>query len=58
MTTEAPKPTTEDWIARAAAITPRTELFIDGRYEPAATGRTFDDIAGRDGTHDRPGRRG
>jgi acyl-CoA reductase-like NAD-dependent aldehyde dehydrogenase len=50
MTTDASKPTTEDWIARAAAITPRTELFIDGRYEPAATGRTFDDVAGRDGT--------
>ena len=50
MTTETPKPTTEDWLARAAAITPRTELFIDGRFEPAATGRTFDDIAGRDGT--------
>jgi acyl-CoA reductase-like NAD-dependent aldehyde dehydrogenase len=31
-------------------IEPRTELFIDGHYEPAASGRTFDDIAGRDGS--------
>jgi hypothetical protein len=50
MTTEAAKPTAEDWLARAAAVQPRTELFIDGRFEPAASGRTFDDIAGRDGT--------
>src|SRR6187402_290851 len=50
MTTEATKPTTEIWLARAAAVEPRTELFIDGRFEPAASGRTFDDIAGRDGT--------
>src|SRR3954470_20558801 len=42
--------TAEDWIARAAQIAPRTELFIDGRFEPAASGRTFDDIAGRDGS--------
>ena len=27
-------PTAEDWIARAAAIAPRTELFIDGRVRP------------------------
>ena len=49
MTTDAPAPTAADWIARAAAIAPRTELFVDGRFEPAASGRTFDDIAGRDG---------
>ena len=30
--------------------TPRTELFIDGGFVPAASGRTFDDIAGRDGS--------
>ena len=40
----------DDWLARAAAIAPRTELFIDGRFVPAASGRTFDDIAGRDGS--------
>src|SRR3954469_23970169 len=42
--------TAEDWIARAAKVAPRTDLFIDGRFEPAASGRTFDDIAGRDGS--------
>jgi acyl-CoA reductase-like NAD-dependent aldehyde dehydrogenase len=42
--------TTADWLARAAALAPRTELFIDGRFGPAASGRTFDDIAGRDGS--------
>ncbi len=39
----------EDWIERAAAVAPRTEAFIDGRFVPAASGRTFTDIAGRDG---------
>src|SRR3954468_2529155 len=42
--------TAEDWIARAAQVAPRTDLFIDGRFEPAASGRTFDDIAGRNGS--------
>ena len=49
MTAQA-SPTAEDWIARAAAVAPRTELFIDGRFGPAASGRTFDDVAGRDGS--------
>jgi acyl-CoA reductase-like NAD-dependent aldehyde dehydrogenase len=39
----------DDWIARAAAIAPRAELFIDGRFVAAASGQTFEDIAGRDG---------
>jgi acyl-CoA reductase-like NAD-dependent aldehyde dehydrogenase len=39
-----------DWIARAAAVAPRTEAFIDGRFVPAASGRVYDDIAGRDGS--------
>jgi acyl-CoA reductase-like NAD-dependent aldehyde dehydrogenase len=38
-----------DWLYRAAAIKPRTEAFIDGRFVPAASGRTFTDIAPRDG---------
>ena len=38
-----------DWIAKAETIQPRNEAFIDGRYVPAASGRTYDDIAGRDG---------
>jgi acyl-CoA reductase-like NAD-dependent aldehyde dehydrogenase len=50
-TAEAPrKPTADDWIARAASLKPRTELFIDGRFEPAASGRTFSDVTGRDGS--------
>jgi len=44
-----PTLTTEDWLGRAATVRPRTELFIDGRFVPAASGRPFDDIAGRDG---------
>ena len=28
----------------------RTEAFIDGRYAPAANGRTFDCVTPRDGT--------
>ena len=42
--------TTEDWLARATEVEPRTEAFIDGRFVPAASGETFDDVAGRDGT--------
>ncbi|HEY8636463.1 MAG TPA: aldehyde dehydrogenase [Candidatus Limnocylindrales bacterium] len=48
--TKSAAPTAADWIARAASITPRTELFVDGRFVPAASGATFDDIAGRDGS--------
>ena len=43
-------PTVDDWLARAAAIRPHSDLFIDGRFVPAVSGRTFDDIAGRDGS--------
>ncbi len=49
-TTREPRATLDEWLARAAAVTPRTEPFIDGRFVPAASGRTFDDIAGRDGS--------
>jgi acyl-CoA reductase-like NAD-dependent aldehyde dehydrogenase len=47
--TEPRRLTVEDWIERAATVQPRTELFIDGRFVPAASGRTFADVAGRDG---------
>jgi acyl-CoA reductase-like NAD-dependent aldehyde dehydrogenase len=47
--TAPPRATLEDWLDRAAAVQPRNELFIDGRYVAAASGETFDDIAGRDG---------
>ena len=42
--------TTAEWLERAALVSPRNELFIDGTYVPAASGRTFDDITGRDGS--------
>jgi acyl-CoA reductase-like NAD-dependent aldehyde dehydrogenase len=50
MTTEPVALTKGDWLERARRIEPRRELFIDGRFVPAASGRTFDDIAGRDGS--------
>ena len=56
MTTEAPKPTTEDWLARAAAIKPRTDVH----RRPVRAGgdrRTFDDSPAAT-AHDRAGRRG
>jgi acyl-CoA reductase-like NAD-dependent aldehyde dehydrogenase len=33
-----------DWQARAAAIKPRSQVFIDGKFAPAASGATFDNI--------------
>ena len=48
--TERARLTTDDWLGRAAALSPRTEAFIDGRFVPAASGETFDDVAGRDGS--------
>ncbi len=48
--TREPRATLDDWLGRAAAIEPRTEAFIDGRFVPAASGRTSTDIAGRDGS--------
>ena len=50
MTTAPATPTLTDWLERAALIAPRNELFIDGAYGPAASGRTFDDVTGRDGS--------
>src|SRR5688500_5521671 len=32
------------WRERAAAIAPRTQMFIDGRFAPAASGATFDNV--------------
>jgi hypothetical protein len=39
----------DDWLSRAAELQPQTEAFIDGRFVPAASGRTFTDIGPRDG---------
>jgi acyl-CoA reductase-like NAD-dependent aldehyde dehydrogenase len=54
MTTTSPGSTTEatvdEWIGRARTVQPRNQAFIDGRFVPAASGRTFDDVAGRDGS--------
>src|SRR4029450_4201129 len=41
--------TASEWISRAESAQARTQRFIDGRYVPAASGQTYDDIAGRDG---------
>jgi acyl-CoA reductase-like NAD-dependent aldehyde dehydrogenase len=38
-----------DWQARAAALQPRSQAFIDGRFVDALSGKTFDDISPRDG---------
>jgi acyl-CoA reductase-like NAD-dependent aldehyde dehydrogenase len=37
--------TAADWLARAGSVSPRSELFIDGAFVPAASGAVFDDIA-------------
>src|SRR3954470_7165039 len=34
----------DDWHARAAQVQPRSQMFIDGRFAPAMSGATFDDI--------------
>ncbi len=46
MTLEA-APSAADWLARAAAIEPRTELFIDGHVGPAASGHVGPAASGR-----------
>jgi acyl-CoA reductase-like NAD-dependent aldehyde dehydrogenase len=33
-----------EWRTRAAALKPRSQLFIDGRFLPAASGETFDNL--------------
>jgi acyl-CoA reductase-like NAD-dependent aldehyde dehydrogenase len=38
-----------DWQARAKALRPRQQLFIDGRFVPAQSGATFDCISPIDG---------
>jgi gamma-glutamyl-gamma-aminobutyraldehyde dehydrogenase len=36
--------TLDDWTRLAGDITPRTEIFIDGKYRAALSGATFDSI--------------
>jgi acyl-CoA reductase-like NAD-dependent aldehyde dehydrogenase len=40
----------DDWLDRANTLRPAADLFIDGRFRPAVSGRTFSDIASRDGS--------
>ncbi|GAA0597688.1 aldehyde dehydrogenase [Caenispirillum bisanense] len=39
----------DDYQKMAADLSPRTQLFIDGRFVPALSGKTFDRISPRDG---------
>jgi acyl-CoA reductase-like NAD-dependent aldehyde dehydrogenase len=39
-----PSTSATDWHARAAAIKPRSQVFIDGRFAPAMNGATFDNL--------------
>ncbi|MBW7950402.1 MAG: aldehyde dehydrogenase [Pseudorhodoplanes sp.] len=43
--------TQPDWHAAAAGIAPRTRIFVDGRWEPSISGRTFSCISPIDGRH-------
>jgi 4-guanidinobutyraldehyde dehydrogenase/NAD-dependent aldehyde dehydrogenase len=43
MSVQPPIPLTE-WRSRAAALKPRANLFVDGKFVPAASGATFDNI--------------
>ncbi|MEU9015464.1 aldehyde dehydrogenase [Streptomyces sp. NPDC048479] len=38
------------WRKRASALTPHTDLFIDGAFRPARSGETFPTISARDGS--------
>ena len=39
-----PKISVSQWRERAAAVQPRSGVFIDGRFAPAASGATFDNL--------------
>jgi 4-guanidinobutyraldehyde dehydrogenase/NAD-dependent aldehyde dehydrogenase len=36
--------TADEWRRRAAALRPRTQVFIDGKFQPAASAETFDNL--------------
>lgn len=40
---------TTDWNDRAARLQFRTQAFIDGKFVPSASGKTFDKVSPRDG---------
>jgi acyl-CoA reductase-like NAD-dependent aldehyde dehydrogenase len=39
-----PQVSAAEWRARAAALQPRSQVFVDGRFLPAASGATFDNL--------------
>ncbi len=39
-----PQITADEWRRRAAALAPRAQVFMDGRFQPSVTGETFDNI--------------
>ncbi len=43
--------TQQDWEQRAQALTVEARAFIDGRYQAALGGATFDDLSPVDGRH-------
>ncbi len=45
-----PRATLADWTARAAGLTPRCELFVDGGFRPARSGAVMESRTPRDGT--------
>jgi acyl-CoA reductase-like NAD-dependent aldehyde dehydrogenase len=46
----SPQITAEEWRRRAAALTPRTQVFIDGKFQPSVSGETFDNVNPATGT--------
>ena len=42
--------TSSAWIKKAAALKPKNNLFIDGKFVPAASGKRFETVAPRDGS--------
>ncbi|MEY4874421.1 MAG: gamma-glutamyl-gamma-aminobutyraldehyde dehydrogenase, partial [Actinomycetota bacterium] len=42
--------TLADWTKRAGQKVSRTQLFIDGKFVDAASGKTFESINPRDGS--------
>ncbi|MGO3929863.1 aldehyde dehydrogenase [Rhodopseudomonas pseudopalustris] len=48
-TTKKPEPSRDDWHERGLKVTPRNQLYIDGGWQPAASGSTFACISPIDG---------
>jgi len=44
MTTTAAPTTLADWTEHAAAVRPRTGVYVDGGFRPAESGATFDSV--------------